>query len=73
MVLLNEGRILFYFFLILFQINIITTNARFLLDIFLSHCFKMYSASTGNVNPQIHSRLKSEFGVIPTQNITGYI
>lgn len=57
----------------MFQINIITTNARFILDIFLSHCFKIYSASTGNVNPQIHSRLKSEFGIIPTQNITGYI
>ncbi|XP_026811815.1 exocyst complex component 8 isoform X2 [Rhopalosiphum maidis] len=55
------------------DINIITTNARFILDIFLSHCFKVYSASTGNVNPQIHTRLKSEFGVIPTQNITGYI
>ncbi|XP_060841618.1 exocyst complex component 8 isoform X2 [Rhopalosiphum padi] len=55
------------------DINIITTNARFILDIFLSHCFKLYSASTGNVNPQIHTRLKSEFGVIPTQNITGYI
>ncbi|XP_022172664.1 exocyst complex component 8 isoform X2 [Myzus persicae] len=55
------------------DINIITTNARFILDIFLTHCFKVYSASTGNVNPQIHTRLKSEFGVIPTQNITGYI
>jgi hypothetical protein len=57
----------------IFQINIITTNARFILDILLSHCFKIYSASTGNVNPQIHIRLKSEFGIIPTQNITGYI
>ncbi|CAH1715043.1 exocyst complex component 8 isoform X2 [Aphis gossypii] len=55
------------------DINIITTNARFILDIFLSHCFKLYSASTGNANPQIHTRLKSEFGIIPTQNITGYI
>lgn len=33
----------------------------------------MYSESTGNVDPEIQTRLKSEFGVIPTQKITGYI
>ncbi|XP_050436948.1 exocyst complex component 8 [Adelges cooleyi] len=55
------------------DINIITTNARFILDIFLGQCSKVYSESTGNTKSNIYSRLKSEFGVIPTQNITGYI
>ncbi|XP_050537306.1 exocyst complex component 8 isoform X2 [Daktulosphaira vitifoliae] len=55
------------------DVTIITTNARFILDVLLTHCWNLYTISTSNTVSHIFTKLKSEFGVIPTQNITSYI